>query len=463
MGLSQSISRQEQRALIGVDVGSSAVKACAFGLDGELLGATKRPIPASNPIAGVSERDANRVWAETASALSELSRDLTVPVAALSVTGCGNGAVFVDSAFRPIALGVMSTDARAAQEVEADRDAFQQRYAGQGRALLSWFRKYRHDRDADFAWVLSWKDFVRAQLVGQAMTDLSDAGAAGFLDITSASYALDDEALPALSLSTSIAGYLSASGAIATGLPEGLPVAVGCVDFEAAAIGTGLNDCHTVSIVAGSWSINQTYTPDTEPRRGAFLCNPAVGRGQAFLVLEGSPNSSNHFEWFWQNFGQGLSLDELAERSGQARNEDVVFLPGLYSSGAHFVGMRAHHDVGDLAHSVMRGVCFAHRRHIDALRSNELPLHRATLAGGASASTTWTQLFADALELPVTRSAVAEPGALGAAMIAGVAIGLWRDLGEAQEAMVPIGQSFAPRVDRSAQFQAFVEASERLQ
>lgn len=463
MGLSQSISVREQHALIGIDVGSSAVKACAFDLDGKVLSMARRPVPASNPIAGVSERDADRVWAETASALIELSRDLMVPVAALSITGCGNGAVFVDSSFRPIAFGIMSTDARAAEEVEPDIDAFQQRYAGQGRSLLGWFRRNYSDRKADLAWVLSWKDFVRAQLVGLPMTDPSDAGAAGFLDITSAAYAVDDAALPPLSAPTSIAGYLNASAALATGLPEGLPVAVGCVDFEAAAIGTGLNDCHTVSIVAGSWSINQTYTPDAQPRRGAFLCNPAVGNDQSFLVLEGSPNSSNHFEWFWQNFGQGLSLYELAERSGEARNEDVVFVPGLYSSGAHFVGLRAHHAIADLAHSVMRGVCFAHRRHIDALRSNGLPLHRATLAGGASASTIWTQLFADALEIPVTRSAVAEPGALGAAMIAGVAVGLWHDLAEAQEAMVPVGQSFTPRVDRSAQFQAFVEASERLQ
>lgn len=463
VGLKQSIFAHKQGALIGVDVGSSAVKACAFGFDGSLLGAARRSVPVSNPVAGVSERDANTVWLETASALNELARGPIGPVAGLSITGCGNGAVFVNSTFEPISSGIMSTDSRATNEVESDVDAYQQRYAGQGRALLKWFRGNSSTRKADLAWVLSWKDFIRAQMVGNAMTDPSDAGAAGYLDIISTEYAVDDPALPHMGAATSVSGYLTSSAALATGLPEGLPVAIGCIDFEAAALGTGLCDSRTVSIVAGSWSINQTYTPDFEPRRGAFLCNPAIGSDQAYLVLEGSPNSSNHFEWFWQNFGQGYSLDDLAKKSSESRSNDIIFVPGLYGSGAHFMGLRANHNIGDLAHAVMSGVCFAHRRHIEALHSMGLPFNQATLAGGASASSAWTQLFADILEFPVTRSAAAEPGALGAAMIAGVAIGIWRDLKDAQKAMVPVGHSFTPQSDRTAQFRTFVEASERLQ
>lgn len=465
MGRKQSISGDAPLALVGVDVGSSAIKACAFTPEGELLGTVRRSIPPSNPACGISERDAELVWSETADALNQLIQDIEARVIALSVTGCGNGAVFVDAELKPILPGVMSTDDRAAALVEADESALQRRYAGQTASLLKWFRENQAERqnDASLAWVLSWKDFIRARLTGLALTDPTDAGAAGLINIVTRNYQSDDPALPPIQDSISVAGFITSEASRLTGLPEGLAVAVGCVDFEAAAIGTGLSDAQTISIVAGSWSINQTYCSDPLPQPGMFLCNPPADSSRSFLVLEGSPNSSNHFEWFWQNFAQGTDIAGLAESGCRAASEGLTFVPGLYGSGAHFVGLRAHHTIADLAGAVMRGVCFAHRRHVDALRSHGLPFRSATLAGGASASPAWTQLFADVLELPVAKSAVTEPGALGAAMIAGVATGVWSHLGEAQQAMVPSSPIFAPAVSRSAQFETFVELSGKLQ
>ena len=113
MGRKQSISTEKGSALIGVDVGSSAIKVCAFTPAGELLGAVRRPISSSNPARGITERDAELVWSETADALKRLIQNIKARIIALSVTGCGNGAVFVDADLKPILPGIMSTDARA--------------------------------------------------------------------------------------------------------------------------------------------------------------------------------------------------------------------------------------------------------------------------------------------------------------------------------------------------------------
>jgi L-xylulokinase len=287
---------------------------------------------------------------------------------------------------------------------------------------------------------LFWKDFVRLRLTGEWATEPTDVGAAG-------DFARGEPALAPLRASLACAGEVSPAAARITGLRAGTPVFTGCIDCEAAAIGSGVREPGVLSLVAGTWSINQgfvTATPSGAAARALFLVNPSVEPGR-WLVLEGSPTSASHFDWLARAIGRRGDFARLAAEAAAAPRGGPIFVPGLFGAGAAFADLHAADGRGALARAVMEGVCFAHRAHVEKLRAAGLRFSTARLTGGAARSRFWCQLFADVLRLPVEVPSGAEPGALGAALIAGVGAGLWPSLAAAQRATVKVAARFTPR------------------
>ena len=430
--------------ILGVDVGSTMAKAVVFDRSGRVKSSAARRLPMNSPQPGWCERDVRRTWQAAAQAIHAAVGIAGDRIKSVGITGCGNGAVFLDKQSRPLRAGILSSDTRAAEFVSTGQiTRYQQPYAGQTSALLQWLRAVEPREAEQLGKVLFWKDYVRLMLTGEVAIEITDAGAAGLLDVKRRRMLDHDDTFPALIESGSIAGTVTSAAARVTGLRVGTPVVAGCLDCEAAAIGSGVGNKGELSLVAGTWSINQTFSP-TLPRKGnPFLCNPSVVPGR-WLVMEGSPTSASHFDWFVRQVGGHEDFTKAAALAAKSPRGGPVFIPRLFAGGAAFLGLRAGHDLSAMTRAVMEGVVFGHRSHVDQLRRAGLEFHVARLSGGAARSRFWVQLFADALGIPVEVIRATEPGALGAALLAGVAAGLWPDLATAQRLAISISSRHEP-------------------
>jgi len=433
-----------------LDVGSTVIKAVVFDRRGRVLAAASRRVPVRRPRRGWVERDAEATWRGAAAALREVSSGRRI--AAVGLTGCGNGAVFVDAALRPLVPGILSSDLRAARWVQSQRVAGQAAYAGQTGPLLHWFRAEQPALAQRLAHALLWKDFIRARLTGVVATDPTDAGAAGWLVPGGRVMRTGDPAFPPLRESLASAGKVTVLAGRQTGLRAATPVFMGCIDCEATALGSGAASAGDLSLVAGTWSISQRFVDRRPRRRDLFLVNPSVQPGR-WLVLEGSPASSGNLDWAVCLLGFTGVADALRQAGAAARTR-LLFVPYVPTGKGAFAGLDAAYDRVDVVRAVVEGVAFAHRMQVEKLLGRTPVSCRVRLTGGMARSAFVAQVFADVLGCPVEVPAADEPGALGAAICAGVGLGVWPTLGAAQRATVRMAATFRPDPGRRIEFQS---------
>jgi len=436
-------------SILGLDIGSTLIKAVVFNRRGRVLAVASRSVPVRRPRRGWVERDAEATWLAAASAVREVAAGKSM--AAVGLTGCGNGAVFVDGKLNALRPGILSSDVRAVRWIQQRQAAGQVAYAGQAGPLLRWFRAERPIEARQLAHVLLWKDFIRARLTGVVATEPTDAGAAGWLVPGGRTLRRGDPALPPIRESLASAGQVTAVAERCTGLRAGTPVFMGCIDCEATALGTGVATADELSLVAGTWSISQRFVPRRPRRRDLFLVNPSAQPGR-WLALEGSPSSSANLDWVVRLLGFDGVAGALRCAQSAARSE-LLFVPRVPTGGGAFAELDAAHGRGHVVRAVVEGVAFAHRAHVEQLLSRAAAPRRVRLTGGMARSAFVSQTFADVLGCNVEVPEGIELGALGAALCAGVGLGLWTTLSEAQQATSRIAATFRPDPRRRAEFQ----------
>jgi L-xylulokinase len=415
-------------------------------------------------------------------AIEGLPRESIERIQGIGICGYGNGAILLDEANEPLRHFIASSDLRATTtlkdlESEIGKDWFRARnrqtlYPGQLPILLRWIKENETSVYLRVQKVMLVKDYVRWLLTGDWHSDFSDMGATGLLNTESASYnaALLDAygisdiqpALPQLHNSASCLSYSSTDFAASMNIGRGTPVATGCIDAEATSIGSGISGPGSLSIVAGTWSINQCIVAEL-PESTDFFLSTFSARDKYFWILEGSATSANNFEWFIKNLCETEANDALLRGEDpfeyhcniasqtELRYDSPVFLPFLEvrNSGACFAGLRPSHSKQDLVRAVIEGVVLGHRHHVDKLRNAGLDFSQASLGGGLSKSSFVSQVFADILGLPIEVADGPETGPLGAAILAGVSIGLWPSIPVAQAALCTEKMRYFPDESRS--------------
>jgi len=463
--------------LLGVDAGQTVTKAALFDLSGRELAVASAPTLTTTPYPRWQERDMDEAWTHTADAIRRcLDRSGVDPAAVVGVGICGHGdgAYLVDTGGRPVRPAILATDSRAYRYAERLREpglgARLLALTGQvpavysPAALLPWLRDHEPEALHRARWTLFCKDWLRLRLTGEVGTDACEASAY-CTDVRSQTWSpaalelfgLTDLAplLPPVLPSAAPAGEVTAAAAEATGLRAGTPVVAGAHDVAAAALGIGAADPGAASIVMGTFSINQIVAdaPVTDARWQArtFL------RAGRWLHMSTSPSGAANLEWAVRRLGpvrpDGEPDHEAAVREAALAPTDgaPVFLPFLYGSphgtppGAAFAGLRDGHGRPDLLRAVLEGVVFNHRWHIEALAERFDLRHRPVrLAGGGARSPLWSQLLADALDLPVEVTDATEAGSRGAALLAGIGVKAYADPAEAVSAAVRVIRCHEP-------------------
>ena len=486
------------RHIIAFDAGGTAVKAAVYDARGFELAVAMRAMPALHPAPGRLERDPRAMWSAICDIAREVVRTAAIDpasIAVVGVTGYGDGLHLIDGNGEPVRNAILSPDQRAQAIVDRWRAVgreektipltYQRQWAGKPAPLIAWLEAHEPDALARAAHALMCPDYVRFRLTGVLALEVSGLSSAGLIDqklrrwtprvlelFGLGRYAqLFGETMEPLT----IAGRVSQGAAAETGLVAGTPVSAGYADGPSMAIGLGATGESLISVISGTWGLNQLASriPVTDGSISAPILGPRPGE---FILIQAAPTSASAFEWFVDSIigrvdggrrDREALFDFCNEEVSRTRPEDSppVFLPYLNgrlndpkARGA-FAGLASWHSLGHIIRAIYEGVAFEHRAHIDHLLRGRAPPVAARFAGGAARSQPWLRIFASAFDAPLELAAANELGALGAAIVAAVGVGLYPDLETAVATMTRVRERVEP--DRelaeilSARYKAF--------
>ena len=329
---------------------------------------------------------------------------------------------------------------------------------------LLWVRTHQPEIFARIAHVLCPKDYVRYRLTGEFAIDMQEASGTLLLDVAHRRWSAEvAEAagipmswLPRLFEGPEICARISETGAAATGLAAGTPVAAGAGDQGAGAVGMGIVGPGSVSATIGTSGVvfASTDRPAMDPLgRLHTFCHAAPGLWHVMGVTNGAGLS---LRWFRDTFAPGSDYDQLtAEAAAIAPGSDgLLWAPYLFGertphldpqARAAFVGITASHTRAHCVRAVMEGVAFSLRDTFSLFSDLNIPVARIRLGGGGARSPLWQQIQADVYGHSVELLAADEGGAFGAALLAGVAIGAWPSVEAACAASVHVARQIEPK------------------
>ncbi|MBA3406747.1 MAG: xylulokinase [Solirubrobacterales bacterium] len=442
------------RAAIGLDIGTTAVKALAVDETGTVLARSEAGYPLSTPRAGWAEQDPADWWRATEQALAALSID---DVAGIGLSGQMHGLVALDAAGAVIRPAILWNDGRTAAECAEieTRIGLEELIALTGnRALpgftapkLLWLRRHEPDAYRRIARIALPKDYVRLRLCGEHATDVADASGTLLLDVAQRRWS--DRVVEALELDPAWLPPVLESPQVSGVTADGVPVAAGAGDQAAGALGVGVDRPGPLSIALGTSGVVFAALPgfaaDERARVHAF-CHAVPGAWHAMGVMLSAAGS---LRWLRDVAAPGVGFGELvAEAEGWAAGaEGLTFLPYLAGertphadpdARGSFTGLSLRHERGALVRAVLEGVAYGLRDSLDLLRELGVAPERARVSGGGARSELWLRIIASVLELPLERPVVEEGAAYGAALLGGVAGGLWPDVEAAVVACVQV-------------------------
>jgi xylulokinase len=329
---------------------------------------------------------------------------------------------------------------------------------------LLWVREHQPAIFAKIAHVLCPKDYVRYKLTGEFAMDMQEASGTLLLDVANRRWSEEVAGiagipmhwLPRLFEGPEICARISESGAGATGLAAGTPVAAGSGDQGAGAVGMGILRPGSVSATIGTSGVvfASTDRPTMDPLgRLHTFCHAAPGLWHVMGVTNGAGLSLRYFR---DTFATGSSYDELsAEAARVAPGSDGLFwTPYLFGertphldakARAAFVGITVSTTRAHFVRAVLEGVAFSLKDTFTLFSDLGIPVSSIRLGGGGARGVLWRQIQADDYGHAVDLLEAEEGGAFGAALLAGTGIHAWPSVEAACEATVRIAQTIEPK------------------
>ena len=498
------------KSLIGIDVGTSGVKVIALAEDGAILASAIESYPLYTPKAGWTEQDPADWWTGTKKALQKVLAACTdYEVAAIGLSGQMHGMVALDQEMQVVRKAILWNDQRTDSqckemtELAGGQDGLlaltnNQMLTGYTGGKIRWMQQNEPENYAKTRWILNPKDYIRWLLSGERLTEVSDASGMGLYDVENNEWSLallekvgiDPDMLPPVVESTATAGHVSEKAAAETGLKAGTPISGGGGDAVISTTGLGLVRPGRIGVTLGTSGVVAMGLPEFMPNPEGSL---QVFRGNSpgtFTAMGVTLAAAGSYEWFRNALGQferhqaketgknAFYLLDQAAAATPAGSEGLVFLPYLTgercpifdpNARGGFIGLTGLHEKGHFARAVMEGVAFSLRQVFELIvgaNRDWIEAGELILAGGGAVSPVWRQIFADIFQLPVhTVYGSAEGGSFGAALVAGVTAGIWKDLNEAVKLVKPESETL-PNPENKAvydkQFDHYVKLYDAL-
>jgi xylulokinase len=475
--------------LVGLDLGTSALKAGLYTTAGEQLALQHEPYPLYAPQPGWAEQAPEDWWEAAVRALNALGRAAEASGGEISAIGlCGQcpGHVLVDANGESLGRALIWRDRRAVEQAGwlASQITLEQarRWTGTDGlgdvalppARLLWLKAHQPQAWQHTRAILQPKDYLALRLTGELATDLNSAfclanpGTGRYEPEYFAALDIPLDRMPRLLSPRGEVGRITAVAAAATGLRSGLPVVTGTIDAFCDLLGSGAVRPGQAVDVAGTSEMIALATDHPAAAEGVyaaaldqeinFVCGPTQTGGEAIRWL------ARGFYPEWAGMINFAALEAEASTVPPG-SQGLIFLPYLEGerapiwdaqARAAWVGLTSLHTRAHCARAVYEGVAFSMRHVLERCESAwGFAAHSLTVCGGGAVSDFWNQLKADVLNRPVLATA-AEAACLGAALLAAVSCGLHGSLADAAGALVRPRLQYEPRLKLAAQYeQAF--------
>ncbi len=456
--------------LMGIDVGTSSVKAAIMGADGNIISSDIKDYPISIPKEGYAEQDPETWWKETSAVIrnSLLKAHISATdIKCIGLSGQMHGTVLLDRDYNCVRPAIIWCDQRSKSQVnhvyskiskdELGKITLNQVFTGFLLSSLLWVRDNEPDVYSKIYKVILPKDYIRYRLSGNVASEVTDAAGSLAFDVIKQKWSesifealgLDGSMFVDIGYPLEIAGYVTSKAAGETGLKEGTPVVYGGGDQPMQALGNGIISPGTVSVTIGTGG--QVFTPLSKPVydpafRTHTFCNVFC---DSWYMMGATLCAGLSLRWLKDNIFNIKDfsvIDEEAEKIPPG-SEGLIFLPYLVgertphidpNARGTFFGLTLKHNYSHLAKAVMEGVAFALKDSIELFKSLNVKVDTIIASGGGARSKLWMQILADVLEKDIYITNTLEQACTGAAIAAGVGCGIYSGIEDACRRVVKL-------------------------
>jgi xylulokinase len=463
---------------LGVDVGTSGTKTLLIDQAGKVLAEANADYPMHQPKPGWTEQSPDDWWQATVKTVREVIAKANLnatDVKAIGLSGQMHGSVFLDKQNKVIRPALLWNDQRTTAECEEITSL-----AGGRKSLIKmvanpaltgfqapkilWLRNHEPKNFAKLTKVLLPKDDIRRRLIGDHVTEVSDASGTLLLDVVNRKWSskllsklgIDSSLLPRVVESEDVTGTLTKEAAETLGLSTQCKVVGGAGDCAAGAIGNGVVRSGILSTSIGTSGVMFVYSDEPQYDAAGRLhtfCHAVRGKWHMMGV---NLTSGGSLEWWIENVLQGLdgcSADQVYAAATKeaaaiaAGSGGLLFLPYLNgertphadpSARGAFIGLNLTHKRPHLTRAVMEGVTYALRDSLAIIESLGVPVKEIRAGGGGSKNPVWRQMQADVFAKKITTLKVEQGAAYGVALLAAVGDGAYRDIAEACKATIEV-------------------------
>lgn len=481
------MSFMENSLFLGIDISTTGAKALLIDELGQVIASATTPHSISTPKPLWSEQDPHEWWSGAVHSIRQALIQAGVggtQVRAIGLTGQMHGLVLLDRQDKVLRPAILWNDQRTGaecQEITQKVGAEKLLSITGNRALpgftapkIVWVRNHEPDIYAQIAHVLLPKDYVRFRLTGDYAVDKADGAGMLLFDLQQRDWS--SEVLSILDIPRAwmpqtfegpeITGLVSATAAAETGLQAGTPVVGGGGDQAAQAVGVGAVKPGIVALTLGTSGVvfATTRGPFIEPQgRLHAFCHSVPGAWHFMGVMLSAAGS---LQWYHDTLALQTTFDALLLPASAipAGSDGLFFLP--YLSGertphpdplarAAFIGLTVRHSQAHMTRAVLEGVAFGLRDSMELIKQASMgmiadhahgsdKIEQIRLSGGGARSPLWRQILSDVMDAELVTVNTTEGAAFGAALLAGVGIGEWKDVIECCQAVIRITDSTRP-------------------
>ena len=463
-----------------MDVGTGGTRAVLVDEQGQLAAsAASEHAPFRVPHPGWAEQDPEDWWRAAQEAIREvLALAPGVPVEAVGLTGQMHGAVMLDEDGQVLRPSLIWCDTRTQPQCDWLHAQFGPGEEGRRKLIeltanpalpnftltkLLWVKEHQPEIFARIAHVLCPKDYVRFRLTGTYAMDVQEASGTLLLDVARRRWSkevaqvagIPESWLPQLFESPGICAKISPEAAALTGLASGTPVAAGAGDQGAGAVGMGILEPGSVSATIGTSGVvfAATAAPTMDPLgRLHTFCHAVPGRWHVMGVTQAAGLS---LRWLKETLAPDQTYDQLTAQASAipAGSDGLLWTPYLLgertphldgTATAAFVGITATTTRAHFTRAVLEGVAYSLKDTFTLFSELGIPVKGVRLGGGGARGPLWREIQANIYRYPCERLTAEEGGAFGAALMAGVGAGSWRDLEAACAAGITVAETIHP-------------------
>ena len=484
------------QSVLGIDIGTTAVKSMLVGSDGKVLAESEVEHPVSVPRPGWSEQHPEMWWRSTVLAVrrtlqSADSNGNRIEIAAVGLSGQMHSSVFLDADSEVIRPALLWNDVRTTVQCrrildKVGMDGLRSTVGnlpleGFTAPKLMWLRENEPANYARLRTLLLPKDYIRYRMSGEFATEPSDAAGTLLYDVRRRAWSgqilhdleVDADILPEVFESAEVSGAVSAKAAAELGIPAGAPIVGGGADNAAGAVGCGATSSAVLQASIGT--SGAVLLPASEPHVAEDMnlhtfCHSAPNLWYLMGVIL---SAGSALRWLRDTVAAGQSYDSMTAQAEKvaAGSEGLLFLPYLTgertphndaNARGVFFGLSFAHDIGHLTRAVIEGVCFAMRDSLELMKLQGVSPNEVRAIGGGARSRMWLQTLASVFGLPIATVQPQGGAAYGAALLAAVGCGMFDTVDDAVRSCITIERSAEPDANLSTTYEELYGAYKRL-